>query len=183
MEKHKFASITLTMRDRAISLKFSNLTVSQQTTLGNFPKIFLPLKITTILSCRIFAKNAKIKIFFTVRDRAISSKFSTHRVSQQTTLCNFQKNFLSPKMAAILKFRIFAKNAKTQICFYLLNHARDRAILSKFLTYRVSQQFTLANFVQVLEHNSCFPLGGHYACQCILFLVHIINVSSVTHLI
>ena len=30
----------------------------------------------------------------------------------------------SPKMVAILNFGIFAKNAKTQICFYLLNHAR-----------------------------------------------------------
>ena len=27
-------------------------------------------------------------------------------------------------MAAILNFRIFAKNAKTQKCFYLLNHER-----------------------------------------------------------
>ena len=25
--------------------------------------------------------------------------------------------------------------------------------------------------VQVLEQNSCFPLSGHYACQCVLFLV------------
>ena len=25
---------------------------------------------------------------------------------------------------------------------------------------------------QVLQQNSCFPLGGHYACQCILFLVY-----------
>ena len=39
-------------------------------------------------------------------------------------LCNFQKIFPSPKMAAILNFRIFAKNGKTQICFYLLNRAR-----------------------------------------------------------
>ena len=48
---------------------------------------------------------------------------------------------------------------------------RDRAISLKFSTHRVSQQSTLANFVQVLEQNSCFPLGGHYACQCVLFLV------------
>ena len=48
---------------------------------------------------------------------------------------------------------------------------QDRAISSKFSIHRVSQQSTLANFVQVLEQNSCFPLGGHYACQCILFLV------------
>ena len=70
-------------------------------------------------------------------------------------------------MAAILNFRIFAKIAKTQICFYLLN-VRGRAISLKFSTQRVSQQFTLANVVQVLEENSCFPLGGHYACHCVL---------------
>ena len=80
-----------------------------------------------ILIFRIFAKLAKHKfasIYLTVRDRAISSKFSTHRVSKECTLCNFQKIFPSPKMAAILIFRIFAKNGKTQICFYLLNRAR-----------------------------------------------------------
>ena len=59
-----------------------------------------------------------------LRDRAISSKFSTHRVSKECNLCNFPKIFPSPKMAAILNFRIFAKNGKTQICFYLLNRAR-----------------------------------------------------------
>ena len=54
-------------------------------------------------------------ISLTVRDRVISLKFSTHRVSQQTTLCNFPKNFIPLKMAGILNFRIFAKNAKTEI--------------------------------------------------------------------
>ena len=53
-----------------------------------------------------------------MRDRAISSQFSTHRVSKECTLCNFQI-FPSPKMAAILNFRIFAKNGKTQ--FYCVN--------------------------------------------------------------
>ena len=80
-----------------------------------------------ILIFRIFAKLAKHKfasIYLTVRDRAISLKFLTHRVSKECTLCNFQKIFPSPKMAAILIFRIFAKNGKTQICFYLLNRAR-----------------------------------------------------------
>ena len=80
-----------------------------------------------ILNFRIFAKMAKHKfasISLTVRDRAISSKFSTHRVSKESTLDNFQKMFCSSKMAAILNFQIFAKNGKTQICFYLLNRAR-----------------------------------------------------------
>ena len=73
-------------------------------------------------------------------------------------------------MAAILNFQIFAKNGKYKFPSISLT-VRDRAILSKFSTHRVSQQSTLANFVQDLEQNSCFPLDGHYACQCILFLV------------
>ena len=70
------------------------------------------------------AKHKFASISLTVRDRAISSKFSTHRESQKCTLANFQKNFPSPKMAAILNFQILAQNGKTQICFYLLNRAR-----------------------------------------------------------
>ena len=95
-----------------------------------------------ILNFRIFAKNGgHFEIFefcqkwpfwkhkfasisLTVRDRAISAKFSTHRGSKESNLCNFPKIFPSPKMAAILNFRIFAKNGKTLICFYLLNRAR-----------------------------------------------------------
>ena len=63
-------------------------------------------------------------ISLTVQDRAISSKFSTHRVSKECIIGNFQKIFPSPKMAAILNFQIFAKNDKTQNCLYLLNHVR-----------------------------------------------------------
>ena len=60
------------------------------------------------------AKHKFPSISLTVPDRAISSKFSTHRVSEHCTLGNFPKIFPSPKMAAILNFRIFAKNGKTQ---------------------------------------------------------------------
>ena len=80
-----------------------------------------------VLNFRIFAKMEKHKfpsISLTVRDRVISSKFSTHRVSEKCTIGNFQKILLSPKMAAILNFRIFAKNGKTQIFFYRLNRVR-----------------------------------------------------------
>ena len=134
MAKHKFASISLTVPDRAISSKFSTHRVSEHCTLGNFKKNFpLPKngghfeflnfcqkwQNTNLLLSHKFAS-----ISLTLRDRAISSKFSTHRVSKECTLCNFPKIFPSPKMAAILNFRIFAKNGKTQICFYLLNCAR-----------------------------------------------------------
>ena len=118
MAKHEFASISLTVRDRAISSKFSTDRVSQECTLCNFQKNFPSPKMAAILIFRIFAKNWQntkfSSISLTVRDRAISSKFSTNRVSQECTLCNFQKKFPSPKMAAILIFRIFAKIGKTQ---------------------------------------------------------------------
>ena len=80
-----------------------------------------------ILNFTTLPKMQKYKfasISLTVRDRAISLKFSTHRVTKQCTIGSFQKIFLSPKMAAILNFTIFAKSGKTQICFYLLNHVR-----------------------------------------------------------
>ena len=72
-----------------------------------------------ILNFRIFRKIAKHKnayISKTVLDRAISTKFLTRRVSMQSSHANFQKNFVLPKMAAILNFRIFAQNCKTQKC-------------------------------------------------------------------
>ena len=96
-----------------------------------FKKCSPPQKWRPFLIFEFLPKMAKHKfasISLTVRDRAISSKFSTHKVSrectQECTLCNFQKIFPSPKMAAILNFRNFAKNGKTQSCFYLLNRAR-----------------------------------------------------------
>ena len=65
-----------------------------------------------ILNFRIFRKIAKHKnayISKTVLDRAISTKFLTHWVSLQSGHANFQKNFVLPKMAAILNFQIFAQ--------------------------------------------------------------------------
>ena len=118
MAKHKFASISLTVRDRAISSKFSTYRVSKECTLCNFQRIFPSPKMAAILNFRILPKMAKHKfasISLTVRDRAISSKFSIRRGSKKCTLSNFQKNFPSPHMAAILNFRIFAQNGKTQI--------------------------------------------------------------------
>ena len=126
MAKHEFASISLTVRDRAISSKFSTHRVSKVCNLCNFQKNFpLPKNGDHFEFSNFSPKMAKhefTSISLTVRDRAISSKFSTHRVSKECK--NFQKIFSSPKMAAILNFRIFAKNGKTQIWFYLLNRAR-----------------------------------------------------------
>ena len=127
MAKHEFASISLTVRDRVILLKFSIQRVSKKCTLGNFQKIFPSPHMAVILNFRIFAQNGKTQICFYLlnrQNRVISLKFSTHGVSKKCTLGNFQNIFPFSKMAAILNFRIFAKNGKTQICFYLLNRAR-----------------------------------------------------------
>ena len=65
-----------------------------------------------ILNFRIFRKIAKHKnayITKTVLDRAISTKLLTHRVSLQSSHANFQKDFILPKMTAILNFQIFAQ--------------------------------------------------------------------------
>ena len=80
-----------------------------------------------ILNFQIFAKMAKHKfpsISLTVRDRAISSKFLTPRVSEECNLCNFQKKFPLPKNGGHFEFSNFCQNGKTQISFYLLNRAR-----------------------------------------------------------
>ena len=111
MEKHKFASISLTVPDKAILSKFLTHRVAPQTTLCNFQKNFLSPKMAAILNFRQKCEKHKLaSISLMVWDRAISSKFSTYRVAPQTTLCNFQKKFLSPKMAAILNFRQKCKN-------------------------------------------------------------------------
>ena len=65
-----------------------------------------------ILNFRFFRKIAKHKnayISKTMLDRAISTKFLTHRLSLQSSHANFQKNFVLPKMTAILNYRIFAQ--------------------------------------------------------------------------
>ena len=100
------------MLDRAISTKFLTRRVSLQSSYPNFEKIFVSPKMAAILNFRIFRKIAKHKntyISKTVLDRAISTKFLTRRVSMQSRHANFQKNFVLPKMAAILNFRILAQ--------------------------------------------------------------------------
>ena len=105
MQKHIFASISLTVQDRAILLKFSTHRISKQYTIGNFQKkIPLPKNGGDFEFLPKMEKHKFASISLTVRDRAISSIFSTHWVSRQSTLANFQKIFLSLKMTAILDF-------------------------------------------------------------------------------
>ena len=50
------------------------------------------------------AKHEFASISLTVRDRAISSKYLTHRVSKECNLCNFQKKFPLPKNGGHFEF-------------------------------------------------------------------------------
>ena len=101
MSKHKFASISLTVRDTAISSKFSTHRLSEKCTLGNFQKNFpLPKNgghFEFSNFCQEMAKHKFASISLTVRDRAISSKFSSHRVSLRNVLLAIFKKFSSPQ--------------------------------------------------------------------------------------
>ena len=106
--KHKNAYISKTVLDRAISTKFLTRRLSLQSSHANFQTKNFSQKMAAILNFRIFRKIAKHKnayISKTVLDRAISTKFLTHWVSLQSS----HANFVLPKMAAILNFRIFAQ--------------------------------------------------------------------------
>ena len=137
MAKHKFASISLIVRDRAISSKFSTHRVSKECTLCNYQKFFP------------FSKMAKHKFAFislTVRDRAISSKFSTHRVSKECNLLQLSKIF--PLLKNGGHFEFLPKMAKHKFASISLT-VRDRVISSKFSTHRVSKECTLCKFQKI----------------------------------
>ena len=138
--KHKNAYILKTVLDRAISTKFLTHRVSLQSSHAYFQENFVSPKMAAILNFRIFRKIAKHKnayISKTVLDRAISTKFLTHRVSLESSHANFQKNFILPKMAAILNFCAkIAKHKNANISKTVLH----RAISTKFLIFRVSLQ-------------------------------------------
>ena len=90
MEKHKFASISLTVRDRAISSKFSTHRVSEKRTLGNFPKSFpLPKNGGHFEFLPKIEKQKFASISLTVQDRAIASEFSTQPMQKGIKLKYF----------------------------------------------------------------------------------------------
>ena len=87
-----------------------------------------------ILNFRIFAKITKHKnayISKTVLDRAISTKFLTHRVSVQSSYPNFQNFFVSPKIAGHFEFFEFSKISKHKN-EYILKTMLDRADYADF---------------------------------------------------
>ena len=90
----------------------------QKCAICNFQNIFLSPKWRSFVIFEFLLKMEEHKfasISLTVPDRVISSKFLTIMVTKTSTIDNFQKIFLSPKMAVILNYRIFAKNGKPQI--------------------------------------------------------------------
>ena len=109
------------------------------------------------------AKHKFASISLTVPNRAISSKFSTHRVSEHCTLGNFKKIFPSPKMAAILNFRIFAKNGKTQFyCEKYTYHFLTIAICWCHPTHWPTLRNVLRNLKRpVSECELACPPSGH----------------------
>ena len=95
--------------------------------LAIFKKNFPSPKMAAILNFRIFAKNGKTQICLYLLNRVRQSDFVEIFDPQGiSAMCSWQlkKIFPSPKMAAILNFRISPQNGKTQICFYFLNRAR-----------------------------------------------------------
>ena len=82
--QYKNACISKTVPDRANSAIFLIHRVFLKTSLSKFQRIFYLPKMVAILNIRIFFRNAKHKnvcISKTMLDRAISTKFLTHRVT------------------------------------------------------------------------------------------------------
>ena len=80
-----------------------------------------------ILNFQIFPKNGTTQICFYLQPCEIERfrrNFRPTGYLRNVLLAIFKKNFPFSKMAAILNFRIFPKNGKTQIPFYLLNRVR-----------------------------------------------------------
>ena len=98
MEKHKFASISLTVRDTAISMKYSTHRLSEKCYSLQFSKKFpLPKNGGHFEVLPKMEKHKFASVSLTVRDRAISSKYSTHRLSEKCYSWQFSKKFPLPK--------------------------------------------------------------------------------------
>ena len=111
--------ISKTLVDRAISTKFLTHRVSLQSSHPNFQKKFLPRpKWRPCWIFQFFTKIAKHKnayISKTMLDRVISTNFLKHGLLCRVAIPIFKKKFVTPKMTAILNYRIFRKNFKTKI--------------------------------------------------------------------
>ena len=114
-------SISLTVRDMAISSKFSTHRVFKVCTLGNFQKKFSSPPFWIFEFLPKMEKHKFASISLTVWDRAISLKCFIHRISNMCNISNFQKFYSPQKWRPFWIFEFLPKNGKI---FYLLNCAR-----------------------------------------------------------
>ena len=127
MEKHKIPSISLTVRDRAISSKCSTHKVSKECTLGNFQKIFPSPKMAAILNfCQ---KWQNTKLLLSPKPCEIERVRRNIRPTEylRNVLLQFSKNFPLSKNGGLFKF--LPKMAKHKIASISLT-VRDRTISS-----------------------------------------------------
>ena len=106
----KIDAISLTVRDGAISSKFSTSRVSRKYTKPTFQKIFKNGGHFEFLS--FCPKNVKTQIYaisLTVKDRAISSKFSTSWVPNEYTIPTSRQFF---KKGGHFEFSNFSKECE-----------------------------------------------------------------------
>ena len=75
----------------------------------------------------------------------------------KSSLSKLQQIFHNPKMAAILNFRIFFKNAKHKNAC-ILETVLDRAVSANFLIHRVSVKACLSKFQRIFH----LPKNGGY---------------------
>ena len=140
-----------------------------------------------ILNFRIFRKIAKHKnayISKTVLDRAISTKFLTHWVSLQSSHANFQKNFILPKMAAILNFRIFAQKLQnTKMLIF-----RKPCYIERFRRNFLSSGYLCRAAIPKSFHLVKFQTHSYFAhllkkskCELPLKVLQMANFSQITH--
>ena len=150
MAKHKFASISLTVkRDRAISSKFSTHRVSKECNLCHFWQKFskIPKNGRHFWGfSKFFCQNWQIlQICLDLLNLCEIERFRQNRSISHGK--EYRSKFVifaifGKKISKIPKngrhfwgfSKIFAKIGKTQICFYLLRYpVRDRAISTKSL--------------------------------------------------
>ena len=113
--KHKNAYISKTVYDRAILMIFLIHRVSLLINKHIFPKKVYLTKNGSHFEFSNFSQKLQKQKCLYLENRARWSYFDeilSHRVSLQSNLHFFQKNFVSPKMAAILNFSKKLNNIK-----------------------------------------------------------------------
>ena len=94
-----------------------------------------------------------------MRDRAISTKLLTRRVSLRSSHPNFQKKICLTKTGGHFEFQNFSQKLQNTKNAYISKTVLDRAISTKFLIHRVYLQSGHPNF----QKKFCLaPNGGNF---------------------